>query len=347
MDSKKRHPYNTGDDSLDLKIHELIETAGGSPDASLLKEIIVTAIKMREDSLDRGDLRLMTIALKEMRYAFKVFYPFQQVRKVAIFGSARVPQEDPDYKLAAEFAREIVKKGWMVITGAASGIMCAGHEGAGRENSFGVNIRLPFEQEANVVIADDPKLINFKYFFTRKLIFMRESDATVLFPGGFGTHDEGFETLTLVQTGKAQPRPIVCIDTKGSRYWKHWQEYIEEQLAKNHLIDEEDLKLIHYTHDPEDAAQYVARFYKNYHSSRYVGDLLVIRMKKALSLTRLEALNKKFKDIVQEGKIVQHLKSFEEELNEPHTHELVRLAFNFSRRHFARLNTLIHEINLD
>lgn len=343
--AKKRFPYTTGNKVLDQTIRELIEMAGGSPDGDLLEEMMVTVLKMLKDGFDRGDVRLMTIALKELRYAFRVFYPYQHVRKVAVFGSARVPRESPDYQLASEFARKIVKHGWMVITGAASGIMHAGHEGAGRENSFGVNIQLPFEQEANEVIADDPKLINFKYFFTRKLIFMRESDATVLFPGGFGTHDEGFETLTLVQTGKSTPRPIVCIDPPKSKYWSSWRAYVVEHLSERGLIDKEDLDLLHFTHDAQQAAEYVAGYYRNYHSCRYIGDDFVIRIHHPLRRADLERMNKQFKDILLKGKIQQTSKPFEEEFNEPHTHGLTRLYFYFSRRHFARLHKMIEFIN--
>src|SRR3989338_245992 len=221
-----KHTYNTGNRKLDAMIKKTIENAGGSPDADLLTDIMTTAIKLREDNLDRGDVRMMTTTLKELRYALKVFQPYRHVRKAAIFGSARTPPSSADYRQAHEFAQAIVDAGWMVVTGAASGIMSAGNEGAGRANSFGVNIRLPFEQEPNPTIANDPKLINFKYFFTRKLIFIKESDATVLCPGGFGTHDEGFETLTLVQTGKATPRPIVCLDPPNSKYWSSWKNFL-------------------------------------------------------------------------------------------------------------------------
>jgi len=193
----KKHRYSTKIPILDKKVHELIEMAGGSTNADLLEEMIVTSLKAREDDLSRGDIKMMNTAMKELRYALKVFYPYAHIRKVAIFGSARTPKKSEEYNQARMFARAIVKEGWMVITGASTGIMNAGNEGAGRINSFGVNIRLPFEQDANPVIADDPKLVSFKYFFTRKLIFIRESHATVLFPGGFGTHDESYETLTL------------------------------------------------------------------------------------------------------------------------------------------------------
>ena len=341
----QRRRYSTGDAEADRDIQKLIIKGGGSPDADLLQEMIMTGYKMAQDGLGRGDLKLLNTSLKELRYAFKVFHPYRHVRKVAIFGSARTPRKASAYLQTKEFSRRIVERGWMVITGASTGIMSAGNEGAGRANSFGVNIRLPFEQFANPIIANDPKLINFKYFFTRKLIFIAESDATVLFPGGFGTHDEGFETLTLIQTGKTAPRPVVCIDPEKSNYWKSWREFIKNHLAKEGMIDDDDIHLIHFTHDPKEAVEVVTRFYKNYHSLRYIGELLVMRIKKPLTVPQIEELNEKFGDIVKKGKIRQHLKPFDEEDNEPHTADLTRICFYFNRRHFARLVRLIHLIN--
>ncbi|HXV27371.1 MAG TPA: LOG family protein [bacterium] len=337
--------YKTGRPSIDAAIHRLIQKAGSPAEAEFLEEIIVTALKVGEDEMERGDVKMINTTLKELRYALKVFYPFRHVRKVAIFGSARTPKNSPDYRIARDFAREIVRAGWMVITGASSGIMSAGNEGAGRANSFGVNIRLPFEQEANPVIANDPKLINFKYFFTRKLIFIRESDATVLCPGGFGTQDEGFETLTLVQTGKAAPRPIVCLDPPDSHYWQVWREFMEEQFVKRAMVDEEDLDLIHFTHDPKDAVRVITEFYRNFHSLRYIRDLLVMRIKKPLTDKQLLELNRRFKGILKKGKIEQQLHHFEEEENEPHTLDLARIILYFNRRHFANLKRLIDAIN--
>lgn len=337
--------YITGNTQLDTTIHQLIEDAGGSVNADFLEDIITTAVKLREDELDRGDIKMMTTSLKEIRYALKVFHPYRHVRKVALFGSARTPVTSPDYKQAFQFSKGMAKEGWMIVTGAASGIMSAGNEGAGRDKSFGVNIRLPFEQAPNPTIADDQKLINFKYFFTRKLIFIRESDATVLCPGGFGTHDEGFETLTLVQTGKASPRPIVCLDPPGSTYWSAWKKFLVTQLAKKHFIDSDDMGMIYFTHDAKAAIKYITRFYHNYHSSRYIGHRLIIRMKRPVSASHLRDLNKNFKSILAEGKIEQFFKPFPEEENEPHTFELTRLALYFNRRHFAKLMQLIDSLN--
>jgi len=300
---------------------------------------------MREDEMERGDIKMINAAMKELRYALKVFYDYRHVRKVALFGSARTPKSHRDYKQARAFAEAMVKAGWMIITGGATGVMQAGNEGAGSANSFGVNIRLPFEQEANPVIARDPKLINFKYFFTRKLTFIRESDATVLCPGGFGTHDEGFETLTLIQTGKTNPRPVVCLDPPGSNYWKAWIHYVKNHLVKTKLIDSEDLGLFHHTHDVDEAVNIVTGFYRNYHSMRYVQDRLVMRIKKPLTKPQLERLNARFKSILAKGHIRQMLKPLHEEINEPHTFDLVRLVMHFNRRQFGKLKQMIDFIN--
>ncbi len=346
MKSPKRK-YQTGNPAFDEMIHSLAERASGgrTENVDLVEELMVTALKIEGDEIDRGDVKMMNTALKELRYALKVFYPYRHIRKVAIFGSARTPKESADYKQALEFAKAIVESGWMVITGASSGIMSAGNEGAGRSNSFGVNIRLPFEQDANPTIKDDSKLINFKYFFTRKLIFIRESDATVLCPGGFGTHDEGFETLTLIQTGKTSPRPVICLDPARSTYWSEWKKFLKIQLGKRHMIDPDDVDLIHFTHDPHDAVRVINKFYRNYHSMRYIHDQLIFRIKKELSKKDLDFLNTKFAGILKKGKIEQFTKPFEEEDNEPHTFDLTRLAFHFNRRHFAGLKRLIDAVN--
>lgn len=339
------HRYSTGNRRLDQAVRRLVEESATSEDLDLVQEIVITALKLGQDGLDRGDLKMMNSALKELRYALKVFYPYQHIRKVAIFGSARTPRTNADYHLARDFSRLMVKAGWMVITGASTGIMHAGNEGAGRANSFGVNIRLPFEQEANPVIANDSKLINFKYFFTRKLIFVRESDATVLFPGGFGTHDEGFETLTLIQTGKTNPRPVVCLAHRESNYWKAWRHFLKKQLVDRRMIDPLDLGLVHMTHSPEEAVDKITHFYRHYHSMRYIGGRLIFRLKKPLSKKRLVFLNGNFKDILRKGKFLQQEHPFEQEENEPYTLHMPRLAFYFNRRHFGRLIQLIQEIN--
>ncbi len=341
---RKSH-YHTSNAKVDALVEELLLAAGEHANDSYLREMITTVLRIREDEIETADIKLINTTLKELWYSFKVFQPYRHIRKVAIFGSARTPEDHPAYLHAQQLSREITKKNWMVTTGASSGIMSAGNEGAGRKHSLGVNIPLPFEQDANPVIKGDSKLINFKYFFTRKLLFVRESDATCLCPGGFGTHDEGFETLTLVQTGKASPRPIICLDPPGSTYWSDWRKFIEKQLGKGKMIDPNDLKLVHFTHDPADAARVIANFYKNYHSMRFIRDLMVFRLKTPLSRPVLQRVNRDFSDIVTKGKIDQQSGPFEDEINEPHTHELSRLFFYFDRRHLVRVKQLIDVIN--
>jgi uncharacterized protein (TIGR00730 family) len=228
------------------QITTLLDRPDDDIQAALMKEILAGVIRLSESQLDVLDLKIVNRALKELRHAFRVFQGYRQRLKISVFGSARTPADDPNYQLAFQFARRMVEEGYMTITGGADGIMRASQEGAGREHSFGVNIMLPFEQGANAVIADDPKLVTFKYFFTRKLMFQKESHAIALFPGGFGTHDEGFEIMTLVQTGKSDPKPIVCLQAPGCDYWDHWNSFITDQLLKRRLINAEDLSLFHH-----------------------------------------------------------------------------------------------------
>ena len=307
--------------------------------------MVTTVLRLRDEKVERGDLKIINTALKELRYSFKVFSPYRPLRKVAMFGSARTPKTALLYRQAKEFARQITRRGWMVITGGATGIMNAGNEGAGRDKSFGMNIRLPFEQEANPIMAKDPKLINFKYFFMRKLMFLKESDATVLFPGGFGTHDEGFETLTLVQTGKTEPRPIVCVDPPKSSYWAEWRRFTEKALLREKMIDPEDLELIDFTHDVREAIEKIIGFYRNYHSLRFVGEVLVIRIYRPLSREKLSRLNRDFRDIIRSGKIESVPRPLPEEENEPETSRFARLVFDFNRHDFSRLRKMIDAIN--
>ncbi len=267
----------------------------------LVQQIRETADKLLRDGASRGDVKLLSTALKELRYAFKVFTPYRGIRKVTVFGSARLPSSNPAYQQAVDFSRRIAEAGWMVITGAASGIMEAGHVGAGREKSIGVNILLPFEQEANPIIRGDTKLMHLKYFFTRKLLFVKESDGVALFPGGFGTQDELFEVLTLVQTGKSQIFPIVMVDEPGGDYWALWLRYIHDVLLARQLISPADLALFKVTDSLDEAVHEVLDFYKVYHSMRYVGSDLVLRLQKAPSEALLERIRTEFHDIIRAG----------------------------------------------
>jgi hypothetical protein len=295
--------------------------------------------------VDRGDLKILNSALKELRWAFRVFRPYRHLRKVSIFGSARIKENDPDFVCAKTFGRLMAESGWMIITGASTGIMRAGHEGAGRQFSFGVNIKLPFEQAVNQIIENDRKLVHFKYFFTRKLIFVKESEAICLFPGGFGTLDEGFEVLTLVQTGKTHPRPIILIEHKNGKYWKLWMKFVKEGILKRRMIEPADLSLIEVVGSVEEARDKIVQFYQNYHSLRFVGDKLVLRIQKPLSETNLKQLNMKFKDILIKGAI-ETSGPLAAESNDLDTSFLPRLVLYFNRKSWGRLRQMINLINI-
>ena len=329
---------------LKRQIRALIQSKGGGHNEAEVADIIGNALKLLTDVRDTGDVRVIQTAIRELRYSFRLFAPYAGRRKVSIFGSARTKPDRIEYQQAADFGEKIVKAGFMVITGAGGGIMQAGHEGAGPENSFGVNIRLPWEPGANPVIAEDRKLITFKYFFTRKLIFIRHSDAIVLFPGGFGTFDEGFEALTLMQTGKSQLMPLVLVDKPGGAYWKTWDNHIREELLGNKLISPEDLSLYRITNSTDEAVKIITRFYRNFHSTRFVKDLLVVRLKNAPGESALAAMNEDFADIIAKGKI-QSVKPTPEEIENSEHLELKRIAFNFNRRDYGRLRQLIDVLN--
>jgi uncharacterized protein (TIGR00730 family) len=336
--------YDIGKPEIDKLIEELVAEAGGGPNADLIEEMIVTTLKLLRDNAERGDVKLANTALKEMRYPFRIFSRFKDVRKVSIFGSARTKPDAPNYKMAGDFARLMTEeRNWMVITGAGPGIMEAGNEGAGRERSFGVNIRLPFEAEANVHVLPD-RLINFKYFFTRKLIFVKESHAFALFPGGFGTMDEAFEALTLIQTGKSPMAPIVLIEADGTGYWETWEGFVRDDLLGNGMITIEDLGLFTHAHDVTEAADAICDFYLNYQSQRYVDGKLVLRMLRAPDEATLELLNEEYADIVVAGRIVR-VPASPPEVLENDDPGLPRISFEFDRRHFGRLRQLINKLN--
>ena len=323
---------------------ELIESLRTVPEGDLVGEIIDNAMKLLRDQTNRGDVKLINKAMKEIRYALKVFAPYRDIHKVSIFGSARTPEEHPDYIQCAEFARKIAALGWMVITGAGGGIMAAGHGGAGAEPSFGLSIRLPFEQSTNIHIRHDPKLINFKYFFTRKLMFVRSAHAFAMFPGGFGTMDEGFEVLTLVQTGKSVPTPIVYIDHPGGTYWKEWMNYCEKHLLNRGLISESDLHLFKITDDADEAIEEICRFYRNYHSVRTVRDDLLIRLKHRPTDEQLTTIQKQFADIADTSGF-RLSGPLPLETDEPDLAGLTRLIFRYNRRDAGRLRQLINHLN--
>jgi uncharacterized protein (TIGR00730 family) len=332
------------DPELKKRIHDLIAYKGGGHNPDAVEDIIENALKLLKDVKDSGDVRVIQTALRELRYAFKMFAPYAKKRKVTIFGSARTQPTKVEYTQAVDFGKKIAAAGFMVITGAGGGIMQAGHEGAGSENSFGVNIRLPWEQSANPVIQNDKKLITFKYFFTRKLIFVRHSDAIALFPGGFGTLDEGYEAMTLMQTGKSQLMPLVLVDKPGGTYWKTWDRNIREHLLRDELISPDDLNLYQITDDADQAVKIITRFYRNFHSTRFVKDSFIIRLKYAPSASAIEAMNEDFADIIS-GSPIKAVEPTPEELADNDVVDLPRIAFGFNRRDYGRLRHLIDLLN--
>jgi uncharacterized protein (TIGR00730 family) len=308
-----------------------------------IQRALEAIVRLAEAEIDRLDWKILSASIGDMERAFQVFHPYRHTRKVAIFGSARIGADTPEYELAHDFAHLMTQQGFMVITGGGGGIMAAANAGAGAENSFGLNIQLPFEQGANQFIDGDPKSIAFKYFFTRKLFFLRESDGVALFPGGFGTQDEALETLTLCQTGRYGPVPLVLIDRPGGTYWRDWDSYLRQHLAATGLINPEDLNLYTITDDIQVATEVIRQFYAVYHSSRYVGDRFVIRLKEEICDSDLDRLNQEFGDLIKSGKIMRTT-ALAEEVGDS-TEHLPRLIFDFNQRDFARLYQMIGAIN--
>ncbi len=319
---------------------DLLPTLRNGKSISMVLEAIV---RLANADLDRLDWKILSATVGDMERAFGVFQSYHHIRKVAVFGSARTSSTAPEYQLAEDFARLMTEQGWMTITGAGGGIMAAANAGAGAAHSFGLNIQLPYEQGANQYIAGDPKSIEFKYFFTRKLFFLRESDAVVLFPGGFGTQDEALETLTLLQTGRYGPVPMILVDREGGTYWRDWDAYLRKHLAATELINQHDTSLYTITDDIQVAAAAIFGFYRVYHSSRYVGDRLVLRLNVELADRDVDFLNQEFSDIIASGKIVKTL-ALPEESDDP-TVDLPRLVFKFDRRDFGRLHQMIGEMS--
>ena len=331
-------------EELTAAIDRLIGDHGGEPGsvrANTARDVVVTGLKLAADDTTTGEVLLIDRALRELRYALNVFRPYSATPKISVFGSARTPEDHPDYIAAVGFSKTMAEADWMVITGAGDGIMRAGHGGAGREASFGVAIRLPFETNANDVIVGDPKLITFRYFFTRKLVFMWMSHAIAVYPGGFGTQDEAFEALTLIQTGKAPMVPIVLCDAPGGTYWTHWDNYVRKSLLANGWISPPDTSLYFVTDDADAAAQHVLHFYRNYHSQRFVRDHFVLRMKRPLTTMQVEALNREYTDLIKDGSIEQGgpLKAEREHLDLP------RLKWHSTKRAYGRLRQLIDRVN--
>jgi uncharacterized protein (TIGR00730 family) len=336
---------STGDRALDERIIGLAREIAGESGHELLAEMMVTAARFSRGGVPAAEFKMMNRALKEMRTAEEVFEPWRDFRKVAVFGSARTQPDEPAYRAAVDFSRKMRERGFMTITGAGPGIMAAGNEGAGADDSFGLNINLPFEALANEFIAKDPKLVDFNYFFTRKLSFVKESDAAAGFPGGFGTMDEIFEALTLIQTGKAQMYPIVLIDARGGKYWRFWEQFVNDHLLRSGLISETDLALFKVTNDLDEAVEEIAGFYRRFHSYRYVGDQLVIRLHEPLSDAVLAELEAEFSTLIKAGGMRQRGALEEEADEQPQLSDLPRLVFRHRRGDLGRLRQLIDRVN--
>jgi hypothetical protein len=326
------------------ELRRLVREAGPAANRDLLQDILTTVFDLAEDGTDRLDLKITAAALREMREAFRVFGPYRGTRKVTMFGSARTLPDDPLYAQARDLATALAAKGWMVVTGAGPGIMAAGMEGAGRDMSFGVNILLPFEQGANPFIAEDPKLVEMRYFFTRKLMLVKESDGFVVLPGGFGTLDEAFELLTLLQTGKADPAPIVLLEVPGGSYWDEWRRFMEEQVVTRGLVSPEDTSLYCITDDVSEATDELLGFYTNYHSRRFVGSVMVIRLHHLPTPDQLDQINVEFADICLSGGIEVTEPLPAERASNDHL-ELPRLKLAFDLLHNGRLRQLIDSLN--
>jgi uncharacterized protein (TIGR00730 family) len=332
---------------VDKGIQDLIELVGGIRRPGIVREMILASLKAGQEDDGRVDLKLMNTSLKEMRFTAKAFSAYRNMKKVTVFGSARTQPDEMAYEMARLLGQKLSKAGYMVITGGGPGIMQAVNEGAGPEYSFGMNIRLPFEQKPNPVIQGNLKSISYKYFFNRKVTFLKESDAIVLFPGGFGTLDEAMETLTLVQTGKRNPVPLVLVDEPGGSYWIRWIDFVKENLLAQGYISESDLTLFERVDSVHDAVQKINHFYSRYHSLRYIDDLLVIRLTSDIEQQKVEDLRAWFSDTLRPKGRIYLSGPLPEEIDEPEIGHLPRLLLDFKREDFGRLRELIDAINSD
>ena len=337
--------FKRTESKVDKEIDKLLDIAGNIDHPDLVREMIVAALKAGKEKNDRAHMKLMNTTMKEMRFTGKIFGPYSGVRKVTVFGSARTKPDEPTYDMARKFGKKLARAGYMVITGGGPGIMQAVNEGAGSKHSFGVNILLPFEQKPNPVLAGNPRLITYKYFFNRKVAFLKEADAVALFPGGFGTLDEMMETLTLLQTGKHEPLPLVLIDEPGGTYWSRWLRFMREELLAEGYVSERDFELFERVNSIDAAVDRINYFYSRYHSLRYVDKKLVIRLLSAISDASVKKLNEKFSDMLTpDGKIYLSGPLPQEE-DEPELSGLPRLVMDFNLMDFGSLRNLIREIN--
>jgi len=331
--------------SADTAIDQIIGLVGGVRHPEIVREMILAALKGGQESGTRGDLKLMNSTLKEMRFTTKIFGQYRSTKKVAVFGSARTKPHEPGYEMARLLGQRLVEASYMVITGGGKGIMQAVNEGAGPEHSFGVNIRLPFEPQPNPVLEGNPRNISYKYFFNRKVAFLKEADAVVLFPGGFGTLDEAMETLTLVQTGKRNPMPLILVEEPAGTYWQKWIEFLQNELMPRGFISPMDVDIFERVHSAEEAVAHIDRFYRLYHSLRYVGEQLVIRLTEELDAKKLANIKSRFSDILKSDGGLFPSRCLSDEADEPEISHLPRLVMDFNQRDFSKLKKLIDALN--
>src|SRR6201996_5402165 len=342
---RKTGPRLTDNAALNEEILALVSKWNVPEFAEDFAEMIASLHKLAQQHPTSSDMVLFKRSMAELRYAQTIFAPYRNTRKICVFGSARTRPPAPVFQCATDFARLMTEAGWMTITGAGDGIMGAAQVGAGAANSFGLNILLPFEQHPNTVIRNDPKLVTFRYFFTRKLTFLREASAVAAFPGGFGTLDEAMEVLTLMQTGKARLIPLVLVDQPGGKFWKSFVHYVSENLMADKLISPEDFHLFKWTDSIDEARNEVLKFYHNFHSYRFVGPYLVIRLQRALSEEKLDHLRKEFLSVLNPPHEIVQRGPFPQEANEHEIADLPRLCLTFNRIHFGYLRLLIDRVN--
>lgn len=335
---------NFGDQPVDIALTEILRAVGSDTNDDLIRKLLVTALDMDAAELPRLELKIASQTLVEMLNTYRVFSPYADRQKVTVFGSARTKPDHANYLLAKEFSRKVAEQNWMIISGAGPGIMSAAIEGAGIENSLGISIELPFEEDPSALMAADPKLATYKYFFTRKVTFVKEADGFALLPGGFGTHDEGFELLTLIQTGKSYPSPIVLLDHPDSTYWSSWLEYVKGELLEGGMISPQDIGLFRHFHDADAAAAWICGFYSCYHSLRYMHHRVVMRLQHEITDEVLDTINAEFADILLKGSI-ERAEPSKIEVAESDVLELPRLSLSFNNRDFARLTGMIMRLN--
>lgn len=333
----------TGDPDLDTLVNDLVARADVGGNGDLITEMLGNVVRLGRSDHDRGDMKIANAALREMRRSFAAFDPYRDRPKCSIFGSARTTPDEPSYAAAVDMGRMLAEHNWMVITGGGPGIMTAGVEGAGVDNAFGVTIRLPFEPMEGGGIVPEERMVRFRYFFTRKLTFMKESSAYVVFPGGFGTMDETFELLTLIQTGKEYPAPVVLIEPEGDNYWRHWAGFVRSELIEAGLVSPPDLDLVHITSSTQSAMEFIEAFYARYHSMRYVEGRLIVRLRTAMTDAELDTLNIDFGDIVATGRI-EATTATRAEIADGDEVELPRIGLWFDNYHFARLHQMIRAL---